>query len=196
MALAAALDQVLASLQAMREALLDVRIAAIEDKPRRGDVVLVDVFGDAADELLGWLEDAVSEIGIARQAIEHGPDLYHVRRELIGCQQYYQRIALRFSFDLLSYARMAELMSCGRTRGDAWRGWANGLKNALERCRQPLYDLDQALFECWQELTERMGAASVSVQATNIGQQVMVPATEVATYTAAARQPLTQVEGV
>ena len=43
---------------------------------------------------------------------------------------------------------------------------------ALEACRQPVHALDAALLFAWQELSERVGMRSVSVQTTNIGQQI------------------------
>ena len=46
-------------LQQLRDALLGLRLVT-EDKPLEGDVVLVDIFGDAAADLLGWLEEALT----------------------------------------------------------------------------------------------------------------------------------------
>ena len=45
----------------------------------------------------------------------------------------------------------------------------------LESCQQDLYVTNEALFRCWLEIAERVGMTSVSVQATNIGQQITAP---------------------
>jgi len=45
-------------LTAVREAFTDLRVALQEDSPRQGAPLLVDQLGDAATDLLGWLEEA------------------------------------------------------------------------------------------------------------------------------------------
>jgi hypothetical protein len=44
------------------DVLLGLRLTVVGDKPRTGDVVLVDEFGDATDGLLGWLEEALQAV--------------------------------------------------------------------------------------------------------------------------------------
>jgi hypothetical protein len=51
-------------------------------------------------------------------------------------------------------------------------GWAAVAGSPLKQCRE-VEEIRNALFACWQELTERMGA-TVSVRTTNIGQQFTV----------------------
>jgi hypothetical protein len=152
--------------------LVGLRTTAVEDKPLEGDVVLVDVFGDAADDLRGWLEEAFAAAAEGQQASAHPVDLERARRSLTICQGRFNRISQRFSSDLVHYERMAELTRFGRTRGGEWRAWATGVKEALDSCRQPLFDTGETLFRCWQELAERAEITSISVQATNIGQQL------------------------
>ena len=175
MALETAFKALSNHLRALHEALIGLRTTVVEDKPLRGDVVLVDVFGDAADDLLGWLEEACAAAGEGQQAARHPIDLDRVGRSLTTCQERFNRITHRFSSDLVRYERIAELTRFGRTHGGEWRGWANSVKTGLDWCAQPLYDVGQSLFECWQEIAERVGTTSVSVQTTNIGQQLTIP---------------------
>ncbi len=163
------------SLQALREALTGLRTTVVEDKPLQGDVVLVDLFGDAADDLLGLLDEALAAAIEGQQAVIHPADLERARRALTTCQKRFNQIAHRFSSDLLRYERIAELKRFGRRRGGEWRAWASSVKAALDWCQQPLFDVNQALFNCWQELAERAGMHVVTVQATNIGQQLTSP---------------------
>jgi hypothetical protein len=76
------------------------------------------------------------------------------------------------SSDLLSYERLAELATFGSERGGEWRGWADSVKEALARSWRPAFEVNQALFLCWQEIAERAGVNAVSVHATNIGQMI------------------------
>ncbi|SRR6266498_5305460 len=143
----------------------------VTEKPPKGDVVLVDLFSDAADDLLGWIVEASAYAGEAVEAASYPVDLDRARRSLKMCQEKFILTSVKLSADLLSYDRMEELVSFGDHRRSGWEKWATNVKAALESCREPLYEVNQTLFACWQELAERIGATSVSVKTTNIGQQ-------------------------
>jgi len=175
MALEPAFKELSAHCTRLRDTLFEFRTTVVEDKPLKGDVVLVDEFGDAADELAGWLEEALGAIAQAQQAVSHPTDLDRARRGLAACQTCLNRVSNRFYGDLVSYERISELLEVGGERGGEWSAWARGVKEALYRCRPHLYDVSETVFLCWQEVTERIVTASVSVHATNIGQQISVP---------------------
>jgi hypothetical protein len=59
----------------------------------------------------------------------------------------------------------------GERRGE-WPHWAGITKERIEECRAPLEAVSKALATCWQELAERVGMTSITVQATNIGQKI------------------------
>jgi hypothetical protein len=107
-------------------------------------------------------------------------DLDRVRQSLKTCQEAFFLASEKLSSDLLSYDRIEELMSFGRERGGGWLRWATNVKVAVESCRGPFIEANRALFSCWQELNERIGTTSVSVKTTNVGQQITVPASELA----------------
>ncbi len=161
----------LGALQALREELVGLRTTIREDRPLGGDSVLVDMFGDDADDMLGWLAEALTAARDGQQAVEHQLDLNGAWRALTTCQQRFGQIEYRL-FDLISYDRLAPLMHFGRQQGGEWRAWTSSVKAALDRCQSPIYDVNQALFRCWQEIGERAGLSSVSVQATNLGQLI------------------------
>jgi len=162
-------------LRKLRDTFLGVRLTIVEDKPLRDDVVLVDRFGDAIEDVLGWIEEALAAATEAEQAVGNAPDMYRARRALTTCQERFHRFDQQYSSELVSYERLDELARFGRQRGGEWRRWASAVKQALEQCRQPLQDVNQALFLCWQELAEHLGTTSVSVQNTTIGQQISAP---------------------
>jgi hypothetical protein len=92
-------------------------MAAVEDKPLDGDVVLVDMLGDSADNLLGWLEEILMAANAGWQATQPPVDLEQIRGALVTCQEQFNRITHCFSTDLMRYERIAELTRVGRERG-------------------------------------------------------------------------------
>lgn len=177
MSLRSEFQSLYAQLRRLHDALLSLRVTVVEDRPLEGGpAMLLDAFGDAAEDMLGWLEESLrSAAPLAESASDRAFDVNRARQSLVFCQDQFNRVAARFAFDLVSYERVAELMRLGRERRGEWRVWAGSVKESLDGCQQHLYDTTHALFRCWQEIAERVGMTSVSVQATNIGQQVTVP---------------------
>jgi hypothetical protein len=174
-------ENLYAQLQSLHDALTALRVTIVEDRPVEGsDVLLLDAFGDAVEDAVGWLEEslaAVEQPATRETKLEPSFDVNRARQSLVFCQERFNRIAHRFSTDLISYERIAELLRLGRERRGEWQVWARSVKESLDGCQQHLYDTNQSLFRCWQEIAERVGMSSVSVHATNIGQQVTVPTT-------------------
>jgi hypothetical protein len=164
-------------MRALHELLSALRTTIVEDRPAHGDVVLVDLLGDTTDDLLGWLDESITAADAGRRAAVHPHDLYRATQELIACQRQHNRVTAALAFDLMGYARVAELRRFGRQRGGEWHAWARGVNEALDRCPPPLSDTADALVRCWQELADRMDVSSLLVHQLNIGQQLMVPAT-------------------
>ena len=169
MALEAAFRTLNTDLYSLRESLIALRTTSREDKPLQDDAVLVDVFADAADDLLGWLEGALQAAAEAQQSVAHPVDLNRAWRALATCQERFQYISQRFASDLVCYERIAELIRFGRRRGGEWQAWAASVRAALNDCQQPLFDIGQAFFGCWQEMGERLGMNSIAIQTTSIG---------------------------
>jgi hypothetical protein len=176
MALERVFHDLRAALRRLGDALLGLRLTVREDKPLRGDTVLSDCYGDAADDLLGWLQEALQATAEGCPGGGQPLDFHRARRALTACHEGCQRLAQRFAAELVCYQRIADLRLLGRTRRGEWRAWAASVEEALDRCQQPLGEVNQTLFRCWQELAERAGECAVSVQTTNIGQHVTGPA--------------------
>lgn len=170
MALETAFANLNIQIRAIREALVDLRLAAVEGKPPRDDLFLVDHYGDGADDLIGCIEDALLSAEEGMRAVRHPLDLDRARRALTTCNECVIRLNRRFTGDLVQYDRVADLSGVGRRRGRTWGLWALNVKSGLDRCQQPLFDVNDALLDCWREIGERVGMTSISVQATNIGQ--------------------------
>ncbi len=159
MALETALADLHHHLHGLRDALLALRTTIVEDKPLEDDVVLVDVFGDAADDLLGLLDEALA----AFQPLATDPAA--ARYTIMICQRQVNQITQRFGADMVSYVRIAALTRFGRRRGGEWYAWTRSVKQGLESCQQPLFDTNQAVFRCWQALTEH-AAPTLALRAT------------------------------
>jgi hypothetical protein len=175
MALAASFRTLATRLQETREAFTDLRVAVVEDGPRSGAPVLVDQLGDAATDLLGWIEEASAAAVEALREAERPRDLEGAQGALLTCQEHWQQTVQRFAADLLNCARVVEIHDLGRERGRAWRLWSESVETALDGCQQGLLGTGSALSDCWREVSELAGAGAISVRATGIGQQINVP---------------------
>lgn len=161
----------------LHEVFSDLR-RLLDDHPAEGNkVLLLDSFGDAVEDLLGWLEES-SQTCVPLLPSEPAADFDAnlVRRPLVVCQELFNRQMNRFLTDLVSYDKISQLLQFGRERGGEWQTWARGIKSELESSQQQMFLMNQAMFRCWVELAEWIGMTSISVRSTSIGQQITVPA--------------------
>jgi hypothetical protein len=177
---------------AMREALQSLALTAIEDRPASGEVLLVDRLGNLVEDLRGWAEEAREAAVQAGDALAHPADLNLGRRALALANERFIRLEYRFFDEAVAHAMVSELMRFGRQRGREWLSWTGGVVQALDACRSPLRELDDALFHAWQELGERLGSRSLSVHTNNIGQQITAPASQRRVGTQAERSPVVE----
>ena len=163
----------------LHEVFSDLR-RLLDDHPAQGNkVLLLDSFGDAVEDLLGWLEESSQTCVplLPPEVVGRNSDFdtNSARRALVVCQELLNRQMHRFSVDLVSYDKIAQLLQFGRERGGEWQTWAKGIKMELETCQQHLYLTNQVMFRCWVELAEWIGMTSIAVHSTSIGQQITVP---------------------
>jgi hypothetical protein len=145
-------------LRQLRDALTEVHLGVVEDRPLPGDAVLVDVFGNTAEDLIGWLEEALAAAEAAREAVVPPVRLDAAHRALGTCHERFHEVAHRYSADLVSFRKIADLRSLGRKRRGEWLAWTGSIQDSLERCRAPLHDAGIALVRCWQEFAEHAGS--------------------------------------
>jgi hypothetical protein len=160
-------------LRKLQDTLVAVRLTVVEDKPVSGEAALVDHMEDTILDIMGSLDEGLKSARTAHKAVENSRDLDGARRALSVCQERFHRIEQQFSADLVSYEKMKDLVALGRDRRGEWLPWANSVKEGIEQCRQPLDAANKALAGCWQEIADRVGTTSVSVQTTNIGQKIV-----------------------
>jgi hypothetical protein len=180
MAIEKVLTELLRALTRFNDRVHELRITVVEDRPEKHDAVLVDNLEYAVEDLGGWLKEALDAAGAALGRAQQPAELDFVRRALGTCQDRFQRIENVFSSSLVSYERMADLTGFGSERRGEWPLWVASVKRGVDLCRQPLDDSRNCLTECWQEIAERAGMSSVSVQNTSIGQKFDCTAAEAA----------------
>ena len=179
MALRVELENLGCQLERMHEVFSDLR-RLLDDHPSEGDkVLLLDSFGDAVEDLLGWLEESLQKcapfLASKCEGRSNDFDANLARQALVACHGLFNQQMQRFLVDLVSYEKVALLLQFGRERGGEWQTWAKSIKMELENCQQHLFLTSQVLFGCWVELAEWIGFTSISVRATNVGQQITVP---------------------
>jgi hypothetical protein len=175
----ACLTGLVASLERLEEALTGLRFTVVEDEPTE-DHALVTELGYAVEDLAGSLQEAVQAVRDGNRAFVDRNDVDRARRGLEAAHERFNELTYKLWSGLLAYDRVALLMTLGRERGRQWQSWARMVKQGLDECQEQVHDVNAALLRCWKEMGERLGMTSVSVQATNIGQQLTVPEAELA----------------
>ncbi|MFN8453543.1 MAG: hypothetical protein U0401_02550 [Anaerolineae bacterium] len=145
----------------------------IGDKPHRHK--FAEDLGEEVVDLWSRIDQAIEAANEALAAVQHPPDLGRARQALTLCQEQVNVVSRKFSTKVRSDHQMTELTRLGSRLQGEWPGWVKSIKQSLNQCQPPLHDVNETLARCWQELAEHAGLTSISVQATNIGQQIMRP---------------------
>jgi|SRR6516225_8922197 hypothetical protein len=165
-------DSLRRALAGLQETISALHVTVIEDKPKQGAVVLVDQLDTLVVEMSSTLEEAEARAVDAVRTCKSTADLDESRSALCEVHRLVNRFSSLHAGELASYDRIAQLLAMGRERGREWRQWSQVVKVAIDRCSVPMNTAASALLQCWSELAERMARNSVSVNATNIGQQI------------------------
>ena len=173
MALETALDHLVAALGRLHDVLdRETRVIVVEDRPWP-KAAPIDRLCDAFVDVLGWLEGARTSAEAAVKAAKHPGDMYHAGRALAGCHANVSRATAVFAEELTSWERVANVRQCCGEHGKEWRAWWREAATSIQAGREPIAEVERALLTCWQELTDRLGAGGVSVQA-QVGHSVTV----------------------
>ena len=169
MALEAIFRQLVKQIHQLHDALHALSVT-VGDRPEDHGAALADDLDNTVLDLVGVLHQARKAALNARQAVMHPVDLDRSRRALTVCQSCFHSIEQQFAAKLVSYEKLKELARLGGVRGGEWLPWATSTMQAIEECRLPVEAVSLALVHCWQEIAERLGTTSISVQNSNIGQ--------------------------
>lgn len=172
MTLEATFRQLSVSLHKLHDALNALHVT-VGDKPPQDETALADAIEDASLDMMAALHEVRKFALHAQKAVAYPTNLEAVRHALTQCQEQFHRIEQQYASDLVSYEKLKELDRLASERR-AWLPWANSIRKGIDECRPFLVEANTALSTCWQELAERLGALSISVKATNVGQQITV----------------------
>jgi hypothetical protein len=132
---------------------------------------------DVVQELRGWVAEAQKclEVSRGRPAADASP----AYRALVDCQRYAVLLAERFNHRLAAPDALSVLGLLSRGDDADWQSWAIGVRDAIERCRVPLHELNTALLQCWQELAELSQMPNLTVSARRSpGERLLVQSPE------------------
>ena len=172
MSLESTFELLLAELAKLQEIVTALQVTVAEDKPMHGEAVLVDWLDNSVTDLLGALEEASGCAARGLQGLQRGAPWKESRTALRSVHELVIRFAHKYVVELAAHDSISRLLEMGAERGRAWQQWVKVVKSAMERCVGPLKVVESALLDCWVELGEQLARGSVSVQATNIGQQI------------------------
>jgi hypothetical protein len=134
-----ALSAVTRSAHRLREAGVELELIAVEDRPRAGDVHLVDQVQHAAYEIAGAAEMA------ARAA---------ARGDVLTCQDQVIALGAALVRDLAAPERTAELGALGDRFGGETRAWAGEVLRCAQNCQRALWtDVQPAIQGYWREMS-------------------------------------------
>jgi hypothetical protein len=142
------------------------------DKSKEAPPPPVLSLADKATDLEGELVEGLQAGRKACQAVRHPRNLPEAQVALASVQRTLNRILRQLVIDVASYDTLQTLFHIGRQRGHGWSEWARVIKSVTSNSQQRTADAFEALAECWQELADKLAANSISVQSTNIGQQI------------------------
>jgi hypothetical protein len=130
---------------------------------------------DAAADLEGDVEEALKAAREAVLAVRQPRDLTEAQRATCAIQRGLDRVLRRQLVEVAAYDPLHTLVQMGDELGDSWPKWAELVRSVVSKCIEHLVEAFHALAECWQELADKLASNLVSIQSTNIGQQIKGP---------------------
>ena len=122
--------------------------------------------------LQGDLQTALIALEKIFPAIRPPRNLQRAQSGLSEFHQFLNEALIRFRTEVAEPNGLGILSAMARDRGEAWLNWMTLIHTIINTLREKMLETWQALCQCWEELAEKLSDGAVSVQATNIGQQI------------------------
>ena len=132
---------------------------------------MADRLWEMVAEMQGRQKEASVAGADAKLAVEPPVNLDRAWRMLKASQEAVNLVGRQYSSDMTSYERVSDLMML-RAEHPEWAGWVEVQLTHMGQLSKLINDASDAFLSCWQEIAERVGVTSVSVQTTNVGQQI------------------------
>jgi hypothetical protein len=140
----------------LRDAVMAMQLTVVEDRPPDSDVVPVQALGDAVGDLLAAVHDLLEAASDGLGAVQARGETRTVRDSLVRAQEAANLASRLLAEEVGDRARLGDLDGLARSRRRAWGPWMGGVTEAIDRCRPPLWEVQEALLTCWSELTDRL----------------------------------------
>jgi hypothetical protein len=150
-----ALSSAHASAERLRDAVNELTLIAVEDRPRGTEVHLVTVVHDAALDMAAEAEQAETALRLELPS-RAGTFGSAASRAVADCQSHVNELGGVLVRDLAAAGRLSDLAVFRRERGREARAWADEIVRCVETCQHLLWtDVQPALLCYWQELAEQ-----------------------------------------
>jgi hypothetical protein len=155
MTMAADVRALWCALHDLRDAVLPVRMLAVEDRPEPVAPQPVEAVADGLDNVFGRLQQAIAELSCALDADGGTGPREQVVAALGRCHTTFVELGTEWTGEVSSYRRLARLVTSARERG--WQPWARSLVDGVFACERARDQVQQSLLACWQGLAEQTG---------------------------------------
>jgi hypothetical protein len=132
----------------------------------------VETLGENAEAVKGDLHEALAAFGKALGATRPPRDLQQAQAGLIDVSRYLNDAVDRFRKDIIQPKTLQLLSQMASELSGEWPEWLRQIKSVIYTIRDKFLEVWRALCQCWEELADKMSGGAVSVQNTNIGQQI------------------------
>jgi hypothetical protein len=150
------------ALHDLRDAVLPLRLLAVEDRPKGIAPQPVQAFADALDDVFGQLQEAIDSISSVLDDHTEPHDGEPVATALARCNRAMLEFGREWTDGVSSYHRLRQLTTSAVERGPDWRSWAMSTVEGVQGCETTHFQVQQALLACWQSVCEFAGAGDKS----------------------------------
>lgn len=142
-----------ASAGRLREAVRELTLIAVEDRPRGTEVHIVTLVHDAALDLAAEAEQV--EAALRREHLGGRTPIWSASRALADCQAHVNALGGVLVRELAAPERLGDLAVFSRERGREAGAWVGEVVRCVETCQHLLWtDVQPALLCYWQELAD------------------------------------------
>ena len=111
MGLQNAVDDLAGELRLLADAVGDLRLTAVEDRPAGAEQLVLDSVSETVEELTGWVFEALAEVSAAQVDLTVRGDREAAVRRLVSCQQRLNRLWDGAWTGLVPYGTYDELLA-------------------------------------------------------------------------------------
>ena len=126
----------------------------IQDRPTKGETMLVEQLEDKAIDSLSPLEEAEAILKRLLQTPGTEGRSVAARNVLLKVHECVDEFAQKYRNELFSYENICSLQQLSTERGREWPSWCKVVREAIEACAVPLDAVHKAIRACWREGTD------------------------------------------